>query len=417
VNEVSAVSAQDKGGPVETPRIISVDDHILEPGDLWVRGLPSRFADDAPRLLRVKGRFGSGPRGGWEKTDEGTWADVWHFQGLEMAILPGFAAAGWDQDAFGEHWDPMTYDDMRPGCYSQPERLADMDANHTDASLSFPTFPRFCGQTFLERGDRDLGLACVRAYNDWMIDEWCAGAGRGRLIPLTLIPLWDPELAAAEVRRCAAKGSFAIAFSENPVPLKLPSIHTGHWDPLFAACEETDTVVNMHIGSSSTFPVTSRDAPRAVSLALTYQGASHALTDWLTSGVLERFGRLRIALSEGQVGWMPYILERLDQVWDARPVYGNLNGRLTRPPSSYLADRVFACVYDDVAGLRLRDAVGIRQIMFEVDYPHGDSTWPNSRSVLEKTVAEAGLSPTETWMLARGNAIRCYGLERFGVTS
>ena len=118
-----------------------------------------------------------------------------------MAIIPGFAAAGKDQNWLGAHWDPMIYDDMLPGCYEQSARLADMDRNHTEASLSFPTFPRFCGQTFLEHGSRELGLACVQAYNDWMIEEWCGGAGRGRLIPLTLIPLWDP---AAGCRRGAS---------------------------------------------------------------------------------------------------------------------------------------------------------------------------------------------------------------------
>ena len=95
---------------------------------------------------------------------------------------------------------------------------------------------------------------------------------------MTLIPLWDPELAAAEVRRCASEGSRSPSPSPRTRPSSsLPSIHTAHWDPFFAACEETDTVVNLHIGSSSSFPMTSLDAPRAVSLALTYQGASHAL--------------------------------------------------------------------------------------------------------------------------------------------
>src|SRR5919106_48170 len=325
---------------METPKIISVDDHVLEPPDLWERYLPDRFRDTAPRLVRMRGRFGQGARGGWQPTDDGDWADIWMFGDLQMALIPGFAAAGMDQNYLGTHWNPMTYDEMRPGCYDPAARLADMDDNHTDASIAFPTFPRFCGQTFLECDERDLALACVEAYNDWMIDEWCAGDGRGRLIPLTLIPLWDPELAATEVRRCADKGSHAIAFSENPTRLKLPSIHTQHWDPLFAACQETDTVVNMHIGSSSTFPMTSRDAPRAVSLALTYQGAAHGFADWLCSGVLDRFGELRIAWSEGQVGWMPFILERLDQVWSERPVYGNLDGRVGSLPSSYLAGRV-----------------------------------------------------------------------------
>jgi predicted TIM-barrel fold metal-dependent hydrolase len=401
---------------VNLPKIISVDDHVLEPGDLWQRYLPSRFRDEAPRIVRLRGRYGEGPRGAWHEDDDGPSADIWTYEDLKMPILPGFAAAGKDQDYLGAHWEAMTYDDMRPGCYDRSARLVDMDANHTEASLSFPTFPRFCGQTFMERGSRELGLACVRAYNDWMIDEWCADEAYGRLIPLTLVPLWDPELAAAEVRRCADKGAHAVAFSENPAKLKLPSIHTSHWDPFFAACQETDTVVNLHIGSSSTFPMTSPDAPRAVSLALTYQGASHAFADWLTCGVLDRFPDLRVALSEGQIGWMPFLLERLDSVWEQRPVYGNLDGRLTRPPSSYIPGRLFGCVFDDSIGLALRDRIGIEQIMFEVDYPHGDSTWPHSLAVLEKNVANAGLSDDETYLLARGNAIRCYGLHRYGIT-
>jgi predicted TIM-barrel fold metal-dependent hydrolase len=399
---------------VDVPRIISVDDHVLEPGDLWTERVPAHLRARAPRLLRIKGRFGAGARGDWIADDDGRWADIWQFEDYQMAIIPGFAAAGMDQDYLGEHWDPMTYDEMRPGAHDQAARLVDLDANHTDASLAFPTFPRFCGQTFHENPDRELGLACVRAYNDWMIDAWCDGDGRGHLIPLTLIPLWDPALAAAEVRRCAEKGSFAVAFSENPAKLRLPSIHTAHWDPFFAACEESDTVVNLHIGSSSTFPFTSLDAPRAVSLALTSQGATHALADWLTSGVLERFTRLKVALSEGQVGWIPFLLERLDSVWTERPGYGGIR-HLACPPSTYMKDRVFGCVFDDVVGLQLRDRIGMTQIMFETDYPHGDSTWPNSRAVLEKIVTAAGLDEHETYDLARGNAIRCYGLERFGI--
>ena len=249
-----------------------------------------------------------------------------------------------------------------------------------------------------------------------MIDEWCAGAGHGRLIPLTLIPLWDPELAAAEVRRCAAKGSFAVAFSENPVRLKLPSIFTDHWDPLLRSLRGV-----RHGGQPAhRFVVDVPDdltgRARAVSLALTYQGAAHALSDWLTSGVLDRFPRLKVALSEGQVGWIPFIVERLDSVWHDRPVYGNLEDRLTKPPSAYIPGRVYGCVFDDVIGLKIRDEIGIEQIMFETDYPHGDSTWPHSRAVAEKLVAEAGLDERETYLLTRGNAIECYGLHRFGIT-
>jgi predicted TIM-barrel fold metal-dependent hydrolase len=395
---------------------ISVDDHVLEPPDLWTRYMPERFKDRAPRVETVRGLYEGGTNFRFRRTDDGKWASVWRYEDYEMTVNPGFAAAGFDQDEFGRDWQPMSYDEMRPGCFRLPERLADMDTVGVEASLNFPTFPRFCGQTFLEAGDRDVSLACVRAYNDWMIDEWCAGEGYGRMIPLTIVPLWDVELAADEIRRCADKGAHAMAFSEAPTRLKLPSIHSGYWDPMWAACAETDTVVNMHIGSGSTFALTSQDAPRAVILALTSQFSTHAFIDWMTSGVLERYGDLRIALSEGQIGWMPFALERLDKVWRNRPAYGNLDDKLTKAPSEYMAGRVFGCIYDDVAGLELRHRLGMSQIMFEVDYPHGDSSWPNSRRVFDDLVVEAKLTPDETYALARGNAITCYRLDRYGIT-
>jgi predicted TIM-barrel fold metal-dependent hydrolase len=310
---------------------------------------------------------------------------------------------------------PVTYDEFKPGCYEQAARLVDMDRNHVEAALCFPTFARFCGQTFAERPDKDLALLCVQAYNDWMIDDWCAGDGYGRLIPLTLVPMWDAELAAAEVRRCASKGSTAMAFSENPAKLGLPSIHSGYWDPMFAACDETGTVVNMHIGSSSSVMTTSADAPLPVAMALTAVGASAALVDWLTSGVLARFSNLRIALSEGQVGWMPFILERVDSIWERASIWEPAFAtRVPERPSSYL-DRVYGCIFEDLHGLASRDIIGMSQIMFETDYPHADSTFPHSRQVAEKLVANAGLNDAEAWQLVRGNAIACYNLARFGI--
>jgi predicted TIM-barrel fold metal-dependent hydrolase len=312
---------------------------------------------------------------------------------------------------------PVAYDDMLPGCYEQAARLADMDANHVEASMCFPTFPRFCGQTFLERADKELALLCVRAYNDFMIDEWCAGDGAGKLIPQTIIPLWDPHLAAAEIRRCADKGSHAVAFSEVPPRLNLPSIHSDHWDPFFAVCDDTDTVINMHIGSSSKLPMTSPDAPIAVAIALTAQNAEAAFADWLMSGKLSRFPNLRIAFSEGQAGWIPFVLERLESIWERSIRFERgLRERVPQPPSSYIPGRIYSCIFDDLHGLASRDVIGMDQIMFETDYPHNDSTFPHSKEVASKHVAEAGLTDRETWKLVRGNAIECYGLRRYGIT-
>jgi predicted TIM-barrel fold metal-dependent hydrolase len=402
----------------ELPRFISVDDHLVEPHGLWQDRLPSRYKEQGPRVQRQKGQVVYSPLGqpGFAAGDgpEARWCDVWHYEDTLWPMHAAFAAVG--PTALLPATTALTYDDLLPGCFDQGHRLADMDINHTEASLCFPTVPRFCGQLFLDRRDMELAHLCVKAYNDFMIEEWCAGAGAGRLIPLTLVPLWDPALAAAEVRRCADLGSHAVAFSESPSELGLPSIHTGEWEPFFAACAETNTVINMHIGSSSKQSQTSPGAPMIAMVALTSENSVHALVDWLLCGALARYPSLKIALSESQVGWMPFILERLDSAWRRSKNYDpTIYDLIPEPPSSYVPNRVFACVFDDSVGLALRDHVGMSQIMFETDYPHADSTFPESKQVAEKMIAESGLSANETRQFLRANAIACYDLAQFGI--
>jgi predicted TIM-barrel fold metal-dependent hydrolase len=184
---------------------------------------------------------------------------------------------------------------------------------------------------------------------------------------------------------------------------------------VYAACEETETVLCMHIGSSSRMPTTSPDAPFIVSSVLTFQNAMGSLVDYLFSGILDRFPRLVIAYAEGQVGWMPYILERADKLWEERSD-NSFGTALPHPPSSYVAGRIYGCLFDDETGLKNRDVVGMAQICFETDYPHADSTFPESKAVLAKIAGDAGLSSSELYALARGNAIRAFGLARFGIT-
>jgi predicted TIM-barrel fold metal-dependent hydrolase len=402
--------------PAETelPRIISVDDHVLEPRDLWQRELPPSMRDRGPRVRRERAKlaFEGGRIQLYRNVPDGDWCDIWEFDDLVLPTGLLHACAGLppaDQEN-----RPAIYEDFRPGTYDQAARLADMDEGNIEVSICYPnTFPRFAGQGFAERADHELGLACLRIYNDWMIDEWCAGPARGRLIPLTVVPLWDPELAAAEVYRCAAKGSYAIAFSENPSKLGYPSLYTGKWDPLFRACEETDTTVSMHIGSSSTMPTTSVDAPLAVSMSLNSQNAQGSLCDFVWSRTLERFPNLKLAYAESQVGWMPFLLERMDGVW-----HEDVGGvELAQPPSSYVRGRVFGCIFDDLHGLKSRDEVGMDTIVFETDYPHANGTWPNSRAIAHRLCSEAGMNADECYQLLRGNAIRAYGLERFGIAA
>lgn len=411
---MSTLTSAERSTPAaeDLPLIISADDHILEPRDLWQNELPASIRDRGPRVSRerVTLEFSGGNYDFERNTPDGQWCDVWLYEDLAMPTGRLHAPVGMDQaDVINV---PAIYEDFRAGAHDQTARLADMDVNHVDAAINFPnTFPRFCGQGFSERDDKDLALTCIRIYNDWMIEEWSGGAGVGRLIPLTLIPLWDAALAAEEVRRCAAKGSYAIAFSENPSRLGFATMHSGDWDPLWDACEETGTVVTMHIGSSSQMPTTSPDAPLAVSMSLSAQNAQGSLCDWIFSGTLERFPRLKIVFAESQIGWMPYLLERADLVW--RDGVGGVD--LPSAPSSYVPDRVYGCIFDDQHGLNSREAIGIESILFETDYPHADGTWPHSRDVVHRLCETAGMSESETYALLRGNAINAFGLHRFGI--
>jgi predicted TIM-barrel fold metal-dependent hydrolase len=393
------------------PRIVSVDDHVVEPPHLFERWLPTRFRDhpDVPRVER-RGLAGMTYRGGttydfvWD--DDAPKADCWIYGKLIAPHKRHVAAVGFDREEMTA--SPITYDEMRPGCYDPRARVEDMEVDGVDASLCFPTMPRFCGQTFAEADDKDLALACVRAYNDFLVEEWCGDAD-GRLVPLPIVPLWDVALAAAEVERNAARGCTAVSFSEIPAKLGLPSLHSGEWEPFFAACEATGTVICMHIGSSSQMPSTSADAPPAVAATLSFANAMSSLSDFLFSGVLARHPDQHLAYSEGQIGWIPYLLERADDVWHEHRAWGGVADRVPEPPSTYWHRQVYGCFFRDHHGLESLHRIGEDNVTYETDYPHTDSTWPHTRKVFAEQVA--GLEPALVEKIARGNALRMLRLD------
>jgi predicted TIM-barrel fold metal-dependent hydrolase len=296
---------------------------------------------------------------------------------------------------------------MRPGCYDPKARLEDMDVSWVEASMCFPTLPRFCGQTFKEGKDKELGLACVQAYNDWMVEEWCGDSG-GRLIPLGIIPLWDAELAATEVRRNAARGVRAVCFSELPYHLGLPTIHSGLWEPFFAACADTGTVVAMHIGSSSQMPAASPDAPPSVSATLGFGNAMSSMVDFLMSGVLVDHPDLKLLYAESQLGWIPYIVQRIDQVWEDNQGWAKTK-HIPEPPSTYYYRQIFGCFINDAHGLKSLDEVGLDNILTETDYPHSDSSWPDTKEIVTGLVAD--LTDDQVRQIVRGNAIKLLQLD------
>jgi predicted TIM-barrel fold metal-dependent hydrolase len=395
----------------ELPKIISVDDHVIEPATVWTDRLPKKYLDVGPRIVRapvkemtfIGGKFTAIPG---DPGDAGDPVDWWFYEELRRPLIRLDTAVGFAREDIT--LTGITYENMRQGSYKVKERLEDMDINHTEASLCFPTFPRFCGQTFTEAADRELGLLCVQAYNDWMVDEWCAESG-GRLIPLTLVPLWDPELAAAEVLRNAARGVHAVCFSEIPPNLGLPSIHSGYWNPFFAACNETQTTINMHIGSGSKMPSTSPDAPAAVGSTLTFANCCFSMVDWLMSGLFTSFPNLKIAYSEGQIGWIPYILERANTVWLENRGWGGIADKVLEPPSELFKRHVYGCFFDDPVGLRNIESIGVDNVTYESDYPHSDSTWPHTAKIAEEQTRN--LPDDVVYKVMRGNAIEMLHLD------
>jgi len=370
--------------------LVSVDDHVVEPPDLFEGRLSKKAAEKAPYVTKLEnGR------------------DVWMFEGSAMPNVGLNAVAGRVPEEYGV--DPLAFEDMRPGCYDVDERIRDMNANGVLGSLNFPSLAGFAGTLFGTCDDKDISLELTQAYNDWHIDAWC-GAHPGRFIPLSVPPIWDVELMAAEVRRVAEKGCHAVTFSENPEKIGHPSLHSDHWDPFWQACVDTQTVVCLHIGSSSQLAITALDAPIDVMITLQPMNIVMCAADLVWSPIFRKFPDLRIALSEGGIGWVPYFLERLDYVYQHHKAWTNQDFG-DRLPSQVFNDHVLTCFIDDAVGMEVRHHLNIDHIHWECDYPHSDSTWPQSPEMAMKYLG--GLPEDEINKITHLNAIRNFSYDPF----
>jgi predicted TIM-barrel fold metal-dependent hydrolase len=399
--------------------LVSVDDHVIEPPHVWESRLPQKFKEIGPRYDPA--------------------AKVWRYEDTEIPILRGVVNGGIPVHERRFAFLGIGFDEIPPSCYDPKARIDAMLEDHVLAALLFPTVPRFCGQTFWEGSDHELGLLCVQAYNDWMLEEWCA-AFPGRFIGNVLIPLWDPPAAAREIERCAALGARAFSFSENPHDLGLPSIHDAgrYWDPVFAAAADTGMVLCTHLGSSSKPPMTSPDAPGLVSSVLLQLIGVRTLTDWLYSSALDRFPSMRICLSEGGVGWIPAVLGTADSLNDTAARSGTVNagdvqqalaeqagrvlndgmnavrtalsghgdGPRRRPARQVFDEQIFGCFIRDDHGARCLREIGIDKVMVETDFPHNSTEFPSSLATLRSALAY--LPPDDQEKVLHTNASRVF---------
>jgi predicted TIM-barrel fold metal-dependent hydrolase len=372
--------------------LVSVDDHIIEPPTVFENHIPKMWADRAPRLLYDPQRRG----------------ETWTWEAGAAATPFVCAVVTLPEEEWGH--DPATLAEMRPGCYDSAARVRDMDANGILASMCFPSFAGMDGIFFARCQDRALAFACLQAYNDWHIDEW-AGGHPGRFIPLPLCAVWSPELSAQEVRRVARKGATAIAFSEAPESYGYPSIHSGAWDPFFAACQDEDMVVAIHIASSNMAMPADTKTPMEVWSTLPCWNALPCAANLLWSRSLVKHPDLKIALSEGGTSWIPGFIDRMERQFQRQKWLKSDLGGLT--PTEMFRRHFLACFICDPSGLLLRDRIGIGNIAYEVDYPHSDCTFPNSPEELWEHFELARCSDAEIAKIGYENALRWLRFDPF----
>ncbi|MGE0384953.1 MAG: amidohydrolase family protein [Gammaproteobacteria bacterium] len=369
--------------------LVSTDDHAIEPVDMFARHTPAGMKEAMPRVVTRNG------------------IDLWVFEDRAVPNLANNAVIGRVPEQMG--MEPASYSQMRRSCYDVHARVDDMSANGVLAGLNFPSFPGTAGQMFLKAKDKALAARVIQAWNDWHIDEWCASHPE-RFIPLAIVPLWDPALAAAEVVRVKNKGCNSITMLPNPIAEGLPNWHGDFWDPLWAACDENDVVVSMHIADASK-SVPSGDSAIEAFFACIGVTLYSTAVDLVYSHVPRDFRNIRISLAEGGAGWVPNALERMDLVHKRHRGWSGweFGGRL---PSEVFRQHFLACmIAEDVTAVRNRHAIGLNTLTWETDFPHSEANWPNSPEILWESMQD--VPAEEVDLMTHGNALRAYGFDPF----
>lgn len=374
------------GGNSKDKRIISTDDHAFEKPNTFLSRVPKKFQEDCLQLRRQ---------------DDGT--DWWTFAGSKVrAVSTGAAAMRKDRGAV------KIWEELPAAAYDANARLEVMDEDGVDMEVLFPQASGFGGGAFMtgKKGE-DLCLASIRAYNDYLAEEWLGESDR--FVPQALAPLWDPQLAADELRRAVGLGHRALVWSGAPQNLGLAHFNDSSWDPVWATAQELDVPVALHIGSGGLamdlwegFTPMRRLAMISVN-AITSN--LQTVANLLLSGVLDRFPNLKVVSVESGMGWVPYLLETCDHQYNQQHLAENAK---SLKPSELFHRNCYVNFWYEHSGIELRDQVGVDNIMWEADFPHPTSTYPNSQQFIDECLE--GVPADERAKMLYSNAERVYGI-------
>ncbi|MBW2267469.1 MAG: amidohydrolase family protein [Deltaproteobacteria bacterium] len=339
-------------------RAVDTDTHVTEPPDLWTSRVPRKWQDQVPRMER---------RGG---------EDLWIIAG-EPAGAPGYTAMAGFDGTVPDH--PKTFDECPPATYDAKARLELMDAEGMYANLLYPNTAGFGSQLFLRLDEPELQLACVQAYNDFLID-WCS-ADPKRLIPVMASPFWDVDAWVKEIQRCAKRGHRAVLACNQPQDWDLPTLCDKHYDPVWAAAQDCDLSISFHIGGGSMEGLMVDAAGLGMKTnfarlsSLLFMGNAWQIADLIFGGVPHRFPKLKMVSVESAVGWVTSALQAMDWQWcngglrDEHPEYKLL-------PSEYFERQIYACFWFEEAGLQETIQRFPDNILWESDYPHPTCMFP-----------------------------------------
>ncbi len=358
--------------------LVSADSHVVPLPSFWREYLPARWRDRAPRI---------------ESTDAG---DVTVFEGRRTPVMAINSIAGKPRD--GQGFAYRRFAEQVPGGHDPRARLADQDRDGVAAEVLYGGGP-------LATADHELFVASHAAYNDWLAD-YC-GVAPQRLLGVAYVPCDDPDAAAAEIRRTRRKGLRGALLPAVPAGgASGASWADPRWDPVWRALVDAGMPAGLHVG----FGFARRHrfdggAAFMTDVVMTKLEMAAPLADLVFGGVLQRWPALRVVSVEAYVGWLPFVLEYMDH---AARVHGYWNDcGLTAPPSTYLRRQLYATFIEDPVGLRERHVLGVDNLMWSSDYPHGESTFPDSRGFVARTFA--AVPPEETRKMVAGNARRLYG--------
>lgn len=365
--------------------LVSVDDHVIEPPHAFIDHFPERLKSRAPRIESTKD------------------ADVWMWEGQRYPAIGLNAVVGRPRTEYG--MEPTAYRHMREGCYDRKARVDDMNVNGVLGSLNFPTFPAFAGGVFHAQPDREIALAAVRAYNDWHVHDWCGGEAKGRNIPLVILPIWAINETVAEIKRMSALGVHAVTFPDNPALGGFPSLHNEYWEPLWKACCDYKMVLNCHIGTGARASHASDESPITAWITTMPMSISNSAADWMFASFWKRYPDLRMALSEGGIGWVPYLLERADFTYEHHHAWTFSDFGKERP-SDVFKRHIITCFIDDQFGVNSLRYMNEDMVMWECDYPHSDTVWPNCPEYLWACINQ--LPPETIDKITHANMMREY---------